>query len=395
MMLWEGDYMDKWTRLRDALYEMQDHLSDENYHLYENVIDEITRFDDWDFKCRLAELLASVNNQHAFHTLLQLAQDRNPLVQVDALDALSSYPSPETREQAIKNMKSRYWLVRGYAYTCLGDICTDEERAETIDLLEGIQEKNMFARINLLVTLVNRGESKYLDRLFKMYPRCMYRNKITILNNFAYYHDAFDQEIRERICAFLRDHKCIYEPYSVVEAYHRLEEVYLVYELDLNTKTIYALEAHDQIDKEQYEEFFIGYYDSVNEYTKVMNRYKALPGFKLGRCTFRITPYHFPNVASDTDVKTVYDVSSWIGLDPTDDDIIVARGAALDRKEAQKMADAFQKKAEAEIKKYQDPSGKYEPVITTNIDEYQINKSHWREGFNTVTWTIEDEEECK
>ena len=93
MMLWEGDYMDKWTRLRDALYEMQDHLSDENYHLYENVIDEITLFDDWDFKCRLAELLASVNNQHAFHTLLQLAQDRNPLVQVDALDALSSYPS--------------------------------------------------------------------------------------------------------------------------------------------------------------------------------------------------------------------------------------------------------------------------------------------------------------
>lgn len=191
------------------LEKLRSCLSTEDYERFITDIDRLAAHKDWAIRRELACLLSAFLHPHAEKSLLSLLEDTNYLVQVEALDSLSSFRSDAVKQAVLSKINSKYALVRGYAYRCISDIYIDNDPMSAKNTLQKIAEKNTWARAMLLISLAQLGDKDACLLLMKMYPRCHYRVRCAILNGLADIYsclslsaqadvDAFSQKIAPR-----------------------------------------------------------------------------------------------------------------------------------------------------------------------------------------------------
>ena len=199
-------------------------LNDSTYSDYVGYIEALSRDSDWFVRTEIAALLGDYQNEHAEGILLSLLHDKSYLVQVEAIDSLSSFPSDRVRNSVLHCMNSIHPLVRGYAYRCICSICPIKELASTTEVLKSIKEKNTWARIMLLVSQLQLGDNSSLRKLEKAYKRCNYLNRIAILNGLADSFYLLSQKEKEEIRAFANAISPASNGVAVQEAIVRLKE---------------------------------------------------------------------------------------------------------------------------------------------------------------------------
>lgn len=212
--------------MRDVITieELEQFLTNTTYLDYVSDIERLSKDSDWFVRAEIARLLSSYHNGHAEKILLALLHDKSYLVQVEAIDSLGSFYSNQIRKRVLACMNSAHPLVRGYAYRWMCATCPDELLEGTIELLQGVREKNTWARIMLHISLLQLGDSDSLHILKRTYGRCNYLNRIAILNGLTDSFSLLSRQEQEEITSFVNDLSLIDGDIAVCEAIERLKE---------------------------------------------------------------------------------------------------------------------------------------------------------------------------
>ena len=193
---------------------------------YQDHIDEIDRLKenkDWYVRAELAVLLADHINDHSKQVLMNLLDDRSYLVQVEAIDSLSSVTDHDVAEKVRKCMISRHPLVRGYAYRWLCE--TQEEPQKLLQELHLVHEKDIWARNMLYVGLAQIGDETVVRSLLRSYRRCNYLNRCAIANGLADIFDDLSRTDQKKIRDFVETYKNPEISVAEAEAFERLKQV--------------------------------------------------------------------------------------------------------------------------------------------------------------------------
>ena len=219
----------KKERTMCTLKRIDDLANDINENGYENCINEIERFsEDQDLFVRseLAVVLADFINDHSIMILSKLLCDRSYLVQVEAIDSLKGVDNEEIKEKVKHCMNSKHPLVRGYAYIFMS-LAADNTK-EQLDAFSLLNEKNVWARIQLLTGMSQLGDEGSIQTLLKMYRKCNYLNRCAIANGFADLFDDYSETGKRRIQSYFASYKNPNISVAEKEAVERLKEVCLI-----------------------------------------------------------------------------------------------------------------------------------------------------------------------
>ena len=153
-------------------------------------------------------------------------------------------------------------------------------------------------------------------------------------------------------------------------------------------KSIIKLEAVDHIDEPSgnttIERMLIGFFDSDSVCNEVEKDYRLLPGFSLLGCRFVRTTYELP-LSDSSNCDCVFYAQACILGAKTGEEAIIEIGLFLSEEEADSARSAF----------LAGHSNTHHPrfdsaSISVHIDEYEINKRHWQEGFTRYTYIASD-----
>lgn len=206
----------------ESLDKLRTLLKNANYMDYLDCIDTFANSKDYSIRKELAVILSDYRNQYAERTLIKLTNDRNYIVQVEALDSLSLFCSKDACDALLSCFKSRHPMVRGYAYLGFAWICYDMRDKNAINCLNTIRERNSWANVNLRIAKILSGDSEIINIIKKAYPKYGYLNRIRTLNGFNEIIDCITDEERKRIIDFLESLDASNMDLAEREAYERI-----------------------------------------------------------------------------------------------------------------------------------------------------------------------------
>ena len=203
--------------------DLKESKSPESHRSLKDIIEQLSIDGDYEKREEACGLLRDYPDCSFLSILKRLLQDRNYLVQIEAIEAAGAYGFANVSHEVETLFSSIHPLVRGYAYAFYCDNCPDKEEARRV--LSVINEKNTWARINLNVSLFILGEEWKLDELLRNYYRWNYRNQIVLLNSLSFFYDELQNKDKRKIKSFLEKHRHDERGRAVEEAFRRLEEM--------------------------------------------------------------------------------------------------------------------------------------------------------------------------
>ncbi len=143
-----------------------------------------------DIRCRAAEQLCIPGSAEAEVILLQLLDDKNDMVRVNASDSISACGSREALEPLKQRTKNdTCFMVRGYAACSAAEIALRTGAADdelTAFLMQALEsEKDEWVRANLFATLYELGRDDYLPQLITALDSNEYQVRCAAVNLLA------------------------------------------------------------------------------------------------------------------------------------------------------------------------------------------------------------------
>ena len=169
-------------------YEILDHIAEKSKLDTNdiNILLELSKIDNSEIKSYIAELLVRSYGEETEKTLINMCNDADEIVRVNACDSLSVFPTLNTYNQLIKcayNDKSD--IVKTYAILSLADIINQLE-IDTTKLQELFEkfskDKNISISAACFKGLYVLGKRNYLEKLFDLFSSENYQDRCMVVN---------------------------------------------------------------------------------------------------------------------------------------------------------------------------------------------------------------------
>lgn len=151
-----------------------------------NMLLQLSQSREPEIRAYTAELLVKANDDKAEKILIDMCEDEDELVRVNACDSLCAFASAETYERLAKSfLTDRSLLVKRYALLSIidimNDIKIDREKLKSF-FISNVNTEDLGICAACFKGLYLMGEEKYLDRLLNLTKSENYQDRCMVLN---------------------------------------------------------------------------------------------------------------------------------------------------------------------------------------------------------------------
>ncbi len=175
----------------DNAYNILDLISEKNVIKPSDlvILINLSHHDDSEIRAYVAELLALANGVEAERTLINLSNDEDELVRVNACDSLSTFATTNSYEQLLKCiLNDQSLLVKKYAILSLIDIMNyvNVDKNELNMLFGNLTQKDDISiSASGFKGLYMMGDKEHLNNIINLLTAEDYRDRCTVINILA------------------------------------------------------------------------------------------------------------------------------------------------------------------------------------------------------------------
>ena len=192
----------------DKAYEILDLIADKNEVAPndENILLQLSQHDDSEIRAYVAKLLVLANGNKFETALINMCNDEDELVRVNACDSLSAFATTDAYKQLVNSaLNDSSTLVKNYAILSIVDIMNyiDIDINELKSLfLDNLQKEEISILAACFKGLYVLGYKKYLKNIIDLVSTENYQDRCAVINILG---DLITDENIEYILSVLKD----------------------------------------------------------------------------------------------------------------------------------------------------------------------------------------------
>ena len=172
----------------DKAYEILDLIADKNEVAPndENILLQLSQHDDSEIRAYVAKLLVLANGNKFETALINMCNDEDELVRVNACDSLSAFATTDAYKQLVNSaLNDSSTLVKNYAILSIVDIMNyiDIDINELKSLfLDNLQKEEISILAACFKGLYVLGYKKYLKNIIDLVSTENYQDRCAVIN---------------------------------------------------------------------------------------------------------------------------------------------------------------------------------------------------------------------
>lgn len=209
----------------DTAYEILDLISNKNYVDLNDIttLIQLSQHDDSEIRSYVAELLVLTKGRKAENVLLNLCNDKDELVRINACDSLSAFTTVDAYKQLVSCiLNDASPLVKNYAILSLIDIMNyiEIDRNDLKNFFLNISQKEEISiSAACFKGLYILGYKEYLNNIIDLAVTENYQDRCTVINILG---DIITNDNNQFILSTLKDLKKIEKSEAVKSTINKI-----------------------------------------------------------------------------------------------------------------------------------------------------------------------------